>query len=216
MKRRYRRMLQLLITALLLLLVFSNYHIRHTTREYIYGTVEDVPINQTGLVLGTSRYLRGGGINPYFQYRIEAAEKLFSRGKIQYIIVSGDNSLISYNEPVHMQNALLEKGIPVERIYLDYAGFRTLDSIVRCKKIFGQNKVTVITQEFHAQRAVFIARHHDIEAVAYTAGDVTMRRGMKVMIREWFAKVKAILDIYLFRSKPRFLGEPIEIPNGRE
>jgi SanA protein len=209
-------MLQLLIAALLLLLVFSNYHIKRTTREYIYNSVEHVPANQTGLVLGTSRYLRGGGLNPYFQYRIEAAEKLFFREKIQYIIVSGDNARVSYNEPVHMQKALLEKGIPVERIYLDYAGFRTLDSIVRCKDVFGQNKVTVITQEFHAQRAVFIARHHGIQAVAYTAGDVAARRGMKVMVREWFAKVKAVLDIYLFHSKPRFLGEPIEIPHGRE
>jgi len=202
----------LLFSGLLIILVYSNCHIKRSTRAFIYTSPEEVPVNHAGLVLGTSRYLRGGGINPYFQYRIDAAEDLFLRGKIHYIIVSGDNSRMSYNEPVHMQSALLEKGIPEDRIFLDYAGFRTLDSIIRCKMIFGQDHVTVITQKFHAQRALFIARHHGLEAVAYTAGDVSVRQGAGVMTREWFAKVRAMLDIYLFHSSPRFLGDPVEIP----
>jgi len=212
MKHRNRRVIQALIVVLVMVVVFCNSHIIRTTAENIYSTPGELPKNNTGLVLGTSQYLRGGGVNPYFQNRIDAAAELFRLGKIRNIIVSGDNSLVSYNEPVRMQDALLEQGIPGDRIFLDYAGFRTLDSVVRAKKVFGQGSLTVITQEFHAQRALYIAEHHGIIAVAYTAGGVGGAMGTRVLFRELFAKVKAVLDIHVFHAQPRFLGEPVDIP----
>lgn len=211
MKKRLEIVIELLLVGLLITVVFSNYHIIHSTSDKIYSSLDQVPRNNTCLVLGTSRYLRGGGINPYFENRIIAAAELYEHRKVRNIIVSGDNSLTSYNEPRLMREALLEHGVPAESIYLDYAGFRTLDSVVRAKKIFGQGSITVVSQRFHAQRALFIAQHHGIVAVAYAAEEVSGSMGFKVMTRELFAKVKAVLDVYLFRTTPKFLGEAVEI-----
>lgn len=204
--------LHLLWIGLLVVILLSNYHIIASTGDFIHHSMDSLPHNRVGLVLGTSQYLRGGGSNPYFRYRIDAAQQLFEAGKIDYIIVSGDNSKRSYNEPQVMQTALEDRGVPSDYIFPDYAGFRTLDSVVRCKEVFGQEKVTIVTQEFHGRRAVFIARHKGLDAVAYAAGSVSAEYGLKVMIRELFAKVKAVMDVYIFRTKPRFLGEPVRIP----
>jgi SanA protein len=204
--------LHLLWIGLVVVILGSNYHIISTTGDFIHHSIDSLPHNRVGLVLGTSQYLRGGGTNPYFRYRMDAAKQLFQAGKIDYIIVSGDNSKNSYNEPQVMKTELEERGVPSDRIFPDYAGFRTLDSVVRCKEVFGQEKVTVITQEFHGQRAVFIARHKGIDAVGYAAGSVPAEFGLKVLVRELLAKVKAVLDVYIFRTEPRFLGEPVRIP----
>ncbi len=198
--------------GLVLLILFSNFHIQSTTSEYIHHSMDSLPHNRVGLVLGTSQYLRGGGTNPYFRYRIEAAARLYRSGKIDYVIVSGDNSVHSYNEPQGMQHALEARGLPAEHIFPDYAGFRTLDSVVRCKEVFGQESVTIVTQEFHGRRAVFIARRKGLDAVAFAAGSVPAEFGVRVLIRELFAKVKAVMDVYIFRTEPRFLGEPVRIP----
>ncbi|MCF7949128.1 MAG: YdcF family protein [Spirochaetia bacterium] len=206
-------MLHAVWIGLVVLIVCSNYHIISGTTDYIYHSIDSVPHNRVGLVLGTSRYLRSGGSNPYFRFRINAAAQLYHAGKIKYLIVSGDNSLHSYNEPQLMKEALKERGVPGNRIYADYAGFRTLDSVVRSKEVFGQKKLTIITQEFHGRRAVFIGRHKGIEAVAFAAGSVPAEFGLKVLVREVFAKVKAVLDVYVFHTQPRFLGEAVVIPD---
>ncbi len=200
-------MLHAVWIGLVVLIVLSNYHIISSTTDYIYHSIDSMPRNRVGLVLGTSRYLRSGGSNPYFRYRIDAAAQLYHADKIEYILVSGDNSLDSYNEPKLMKEALEESGVPANRIFADYAGFRTLDSVVRSKEVFGQEKLTIITQEFHGRRAVFIGRHKGIDATAFAAGSVPTEFGFKVLVREVFARVKAVLDIYVFHTQPRFLGE---------
>ena len=98
-----------------------------------------------------------GSPNPFFEKRIETAAELYRIGKIDHFILSGDNRSMYYNEPMAMLKALLKKGVPASAITLDYAGLRTLDSIVRCKQIFGQNKIIIITQPFHSYRALFIS-----------------------------------------------------------
>ncbi|HKK66277.1 MAG TPA: ElyC/SanA/YdcF family protein [Clostridia bacterium] len=206
-------MLHVVWIGIVLLILYSNYYIISGTSDHIYRSVDSVPRNRVGLVLGTSRYLRSGGSNPYFRYRIDAAIKLYNADKIEYILVSGDNSLKSYNEPKLMREALEERGVPGNRIFADYAGFRTLDSVVRSKEVFGQETLTIITQEFHGGRAVFIGRHKGIDAVAYAAGSVPTEFGFKVLVREVFARVKAVLDIYIFHTQPRFLGEAEIIPD---
>jgi SanA protein len=108
-----------------------------------------------GLVLGTSQYLKNGYLNWYFKYRIEATVELYKKGKIDFILVSGDNSHKNYDEPTAFKNELIKRGIPADQIYLDYAGFRTLDSVVRAKEIFGQTSITIISQKFHNERAIY-------------------------------------------------------------
>jgi SanA protein len=173
--------------------------------------VARVPHNRVGLVLGTSNRMRDGSPNLFFAYRMAAAARLYHHRKVDYLVLSGDNSQKYYNEPEMMQNALLELGVPKNRIYLDYAGLRTLDSVVRCRKIFGQSRFTIISQAFHNQRALFIAQHYGLDAVGFNAEDVTGRNGVKVQLREMLARVKVFLDLYLLNKQPKYLGEEVEI-----
>ena len=190
---------------------FSNKHIINKSTPYIYSSITEVPTNKTALVLGTAKYSVSGGINKYFKYRMDAAITLFKAGKIKKIIVSGDNHTKSYDEPNDMREWLIEAGIPDTCIHLDYAGFRTFDSVIRAKEIFGQTKFTIVSQPFHNERAVFLARKNGIEAIGYNAQTVTNSYGLKTRIREKFARVKAILDVYILNTKPKFLGEKVEI-----
>ena len=161
-------------------------------------------------MLGTRKTLASGYQNLYYSYRIEAAEKLFKAGKIKYILISGDNSRKEYDEPTDMRDDLVARGIPLEKIYLDYAGFRTLDSIVRADKIFGQKELTIISQPFHNERAIFISNKKGIKSVGFNAKDVSTRYGFKTMLREKLARVKMLLDL-TFGVQPKFLGKEIEI-----
>ncbi|WP_241518403.1 SanA/YdcF family protein [Bacteroidetes bacterium endosymbiont of Geopemphigus sp.] len=177
-------------------------------RDRMYENISEIPHNQVGLVLGTSKYLPGGGINIYFKYRMDTAALLFRQRKINRIIVSGDNRTIQYNEPKMMKQALIEQGVPAEFIYQDYAGFRTRDSILRAYKIFGQTRFTIISQEYHAERAVFIAYCEGLNPIGFAERSMKVER--KIYTREIFARVKAVLDV-LWSTPPRFLGEKIDI-----
>ncbi|MEM7183418.1 MAG: ElyC/SanA/YdcF family protein [Spirochaetota bacterium] len=185
-------------------------HVSNATRNKLYRSVKKIPYNRVGLLLGTIKTLPNGRINLYYIYRIHAASKLYHSHKIDYILVSGDNSRKTYDEPTTIKKDLQAKGIPENRIYLDYAGFRTLDSVVRAQKVFGQNKFTVISQRFHNERAVFLASRNNIQAIGFNAKDVTVFYGLKTKIRERFARVKMFLDI-LFGIRPKFLGKKITI-----
>ena len=188
---------------------YSNYVVKSSAEGKLFSKLNEVPYNEVGLVLGTSKYLSGNYLNPYFVNRLDAAAQLYFAEKIDHIIVSGDNSRKNYDEPSDMMNYLMAKGIPAENITRDYAGFRTFDSMVRALKVFGQQKLTIISQEFHNERAVFICNHIGIEAVAFNAKEVY--RGPASKWREYFAKTKAYLDIYLLGQEPKFLGEEEKI-----
>ena len=195
---------------ILLLLIVANTKIEAVANQKLFSEVSEIPPNKIGLLLGTSKYLSSGHVNLYYKYRIEAAVKLFQHKKINYILVSGDNSTKWYNEPKKIKNDLIQRGIPEDKIVLDYAGFRTLDSVVRADKVFGENSFTVISQKFHNERAVFLANHFNSNAIGFNAKAVGTRYGFKVQVREYFARVKVFLDI-LFNVKPKFLGDKIEI-----
>ena len=190
---------------------WCNKTIDHTAKGKLYSSTETIPFNKVGLLLGTGKYLSNGRINPYYSYRIDAAVKLLTAGKIKYIIISGDNSRQDYNEPEQMRSDLIKAGIDPSFIYLDYAGFRTFDSIVRLKEIFSQDSVTIISQPFHNERAIYIANREGITAIGFNAADVNQQAGFRVQTREKFARVKVFLD-YLIGKKPKFLGEKIAIP----
>lgn len=190
---------------------WANKHVIQQSAPYVYNTIDSLPANNVGLVLGTIKNQQNGKPNLYFVYRIKAAVELFKTGKVKHLIVSGDNHIKGYDEPEDMRQALIAEGVPDSCITLDYAGFRTLDSIIRCKAIFGQSKFTIISQQFHNQRAIFIARKNGLETVAYNAQGVTKNYGLRTNMREYLARVKATLDIYVLKKKPKFLGEPIEI-----
>jgi SanA protein len=199
-----------LVILLIVLILCADYYVQSSVQNKLYKDIEAIPYNKVGLVLGTVKVLKNGNINRYYQYRIDAAAALFKAGKIKFVLVSGDNSVEGYDEPTDMRDDLVKKGVPVEKIFLDYAGFRTLDSVVRGKAIFGQKSMTIISQKFHNERAVFIANHKEIEAIGFEAKDVSMRAGLLVQTREKLARVKVLIDL-VFGVKPKFLGDKIEI-----
>ncbi|WP_421281433.1 SanA/YdcF family protein [Aeromonas taiwanensis] len=214
---RMKKFAKILLACLCLLLAFAAALLGYSewtvsdARHYTYDDVDAVPYNRVALVLGTSKYLIGGSPNHYFKYRIKAAAELYNNGKVDYILVSGDNATVQYNEPRQMRRALIQAGIPASAIYSDYAGFRTLDSIVRAKEVFGQSHFTVVSQAFHNERAIFIARHFGIEAVGFNAVDPSAYQGIKTRVREVFARLMGLLDLYVLDKGPKFLGEPIVI-----
>ncbi|MGV3639731.1 MAG: SanA/YdcF family protein [Adhaeribacter sp.] len=169
-----------------------------------------MPYNKVGLLLGTSKNTRSGRENWYFKHRIKAAKELLQNHKIDYLIISGDNSRRNYNEPRDMKNGLIREGIDSTKILLDFAGFRTFDSVVRAQKVFGESKITIISQRFHNQRALYLARELGMQAVAYNARDVRFFGGLKTKVREKFARLLAVLDLW-FGTEPKFLGERIVV-----
>lgn len=191
-------------------ILWSNYKIEQDTQNQTTDNINKLPNEKVGLVLGTSKMLKGNRKNLYFLYRIDATEQLYKSGKIQYIIVSGDNSRKDYNEPEDMKLELIKRGIPQERIYEDFAGFRTLDSVVRAKEIFGQNSYIIISQKFHNERACFLAQQFGIKATGYNAKDVPDNVGLKTKIREYFARAKVFYDL-LVGVEPKFGGQSIKI-----
>lgn len=196
---------------MLLVIFLCDRAITNAAEGKLYSSIAHIPYRKTGLLLGTSRYLVGGLSNPYYAYRIDAAVRLLQAGKITYIVISGDNSSIYYNEPAFMRADLLKAGVDSACIYSDYAGFRTFDSMVRLKAIFGQDSVTVISQPFQNERAIYIASREGIAAIGFNAQDVDAAGGFKVQVREKLARVKVFID-YLLGAEPKFLGEKVNIP----
>lgn len=195
----------LLIIALIPLGVFITYHwISFKAKGSLYNSANEIPKNKVGLLLGVSKFNYHGNISPFYKHRLDAAVELYKEGKIEYILVSGYNS-----EPTDFKNDLITKGIPEDKIILDFAGFRTLDSVIRAKEIFGQNSLTIISQKFHNERAIYISNHFNMKVVAFNAKAVKWRN--IVVLREYLARSKASLDL-VFNVQPKFLGDPILIP----
>jgi len=194
-----------------LFIFWADFKIDAESEDYVTSELHQLPDEKTGLLLGTSKTLSNGSPNAYFFNRIEAAVELYQSGKVQNIIVSGDNSRKDYNEPEEMKNELIKAGIPAEKIFEDFAGFRTLDSVIRAKEIFGQNSYIIISQRFHNERAVYLARKNGIEAYGYNAKDVNKYAGLKTNAREKLARAKVFWD-FIFGVNPKYGGEKILIP----
>ena len=174
----------------------------------LYTSVDAVPPQDVALVLGASPTVSGGRENLYFRNRIAAAADLYHAGKIRRILVSGDNHIASYDEPTAMRDALIAQGIPAAAITLDYAGFRTLDSVLRARDVFGLSRFIIISQEFHDRRALYIAASRGIDATAFVAADVPVNVALKTRLRETLARTRAVLDVALLNTKPHFPGPP--------
>lgn len=185
--------------------------IKDNAKGKLYSSIDDIPYRKVGLLLGTAKYTKRPGFNnPYYVNRIKAATDLMKAGKIKYLIISGDNGRPEYNEPEMMREDLIKAGIDSSRLYPDYAGFRTFDSVVRLKEVFGQDSVTVISQLFHNERALYLASKEGIVANGFNAKDRPGGEGF--YLREKLARVKVFVD-YLIATKPKFLGKKIKLPD---
>ena len=191
---------------------YANITAVWASRGRLFDEVEALPKTRVGLVFGTTDRVNGLE-NLYFRYRIDAAETLWKAGKLDSIIVSGDNSSKYYNEPGKMKQALIERGIPAQRIVCDYAGLRTLDSVVRAKEIFGLDSIVFISQRFQNERAIYLAQANHIHAIGFNARNVDTHAGLKTKLREIGARVRMWLDIHVLGTRPHFLGEKIQLPD---
>ncbi len=191
-------------------MAFCHRLVENAAQGKCFDYVQSIENNQVGLLLGTSKMLSNGYQNKYFFNRIDAVMALYNAGKIKVLVISGDNGHVDYNEPEDMKQELVKRGFPSHLIFLDYAGFRTFDSVYRMYYIFGQTKFLVVSQEFHNSRAIYIAEKLGLEAQGYNAKDVSKYYGLKTMVRERFARTKLFIDL-IIGQKPKFLGEKINI-----
>ncbi len=196
--------------VLIFFFFWANHVIVSNAESKLFSTAKDCPEANVALVLGTSKTNAKGNDNLYFNFRIQAAVELYKAGKVKYILVSGDNHMKGYDEPTDMKNALINAGIPKSKIYLDYAGFRTLDSMQRALKVFGQKKVIVVSQKFHNERAIYLGEHFGMTVYGFNAKDVHKMGGFKTKVRERFARMKVFWDV-IFGVNSKFLGEPVKI-----
>jgi SanA protein len=180
-------------------------------RGRLYSDVQLIPHRRVGLVLGCAPRLPNGGLNSFYEKRIRAAVALYRARKVDYLLVSGERLTGGYDEARDMKASLIAVGIPSDAIYSDSNGFRTLDSIVRAKQIFGLSEFTIISQNFHNQRAIFIGIHNGIDPIGFNAGDVDGYGGFSELCREQLARVSAVLDVFIFKTRPRVLGERLVI-----
>ena len=211
---RLRRWVLVSVALLFLSAVFAavvNVWLVKRTAGRIFDDVEKLPKRDVAVVLGTAPVAGGRWLNPFFEARMDAAAALWKTEKVRAFIVSGDNSRRNYDEPTAMRDALVKRGVPEGTITLDYAGFRTLDTMARARAVFGQQNVIVVTDDFHLARSVFLAEAHGIEAVGFSGKPVPAEWSRKARVREVFSRVKAWLDIYVLWTKPKFYGPPVHV-----
>lgn len=211
----------LAITILLIVILCGSYYV--VGRNAIgrtFESVDSIPHNKVGLLLATSPVTPQGVHNFYFDNRITAAEELYKSGKIDFIIASdGDYTKIQKNGCDELQailDSLIVRGVPYERIILDYEGTRTLNSIVKAREVYRLDSLTLISQKYHNERAIHLAEKYGIYAIGYNAAPSYIRRSrVKNTIREFFARPKMIWDI-LTDNKPDIGKDSIYIPSVEE
>lgn len=179
---------------------------RATVAPYLKTSAEALPRAQIALVLGAS--VAGGKPSPILALRADSAIELYRAGKVEKILVTGDNGALSHDEVTPVRNYLLDAGIPAADIFLDHAGFDTYSSMYRARAVFGASSMIVVTQDFHLPRALWIARHLGIEAYGLIAEGG--QHSPKDYIREIPASAKALLDV-LSQREPKYLGESIPL-----
>lgn len=204
--------LPVLCVAALLMLWLCDRYVALSTGDLVYGDLSRLPSRDTALVLGTARHDVVRGMNPFYTARLAATARLFHGGKVRAVIVSGDNRTKAYNEPKMMRRDLIAHGVPAEFVTMDFAGFRTLDSVVRAREVFGQKSFVIVSQRFQLERALYIARAHGIDAIGFVADSPPdFDWTWKVRMREVLARSKAVLDVKVLNTMPRFLGPLVEV-----
>ena len=203
-------MLLALLAVVLCIFITCQLFVGGAGSGKIYTSINAVPEREVGLLLGTAKLKRSGRDNLYFMKRIDAAAELYRRGKVKQILISGDKHAPDYDEPRDMRKALMDHGVPGDAIMLDEFGFRTLDSVVRAKEVFKLTRFTIISQRDHDERALLIAKHFDLDAIAFAASPVPFHRAVGAHIHEWFARVKVVLDLYILHTRPRHSGGKID------
>jgi len=197
--------------SVLAVILYARFEVLGAADGRIAQSPDELERAPVALVLGTSPKTPDGQPNLFFEHRMDAAYELYQAGKVERFLVSGANPNHNYDESSAMKLALIQRGVPAEMIARDFAAFRTLDSVVRAQEIFGCDEVLIVSQEFHVQRALYLADEHGLKANGYAARDVSFTTGFRTMVREELARVKAVLDVKVLDTEPKFLGPEIKL-----
>ena len=204
-------LLLLFVLGLAFVYLLDRY-IDYTAQDRIYSDIHKVPHKRAALLLGTAKYVARGKKNYFYVYRIRAAAALWKAGKVDAIVVSGDNATKYYNETKRMEDDLIKAGVPRKYIAADYAGFRTLDSILRAEAVFDLKDYIIVSQKFHLERALFIAKSKGQKVIGFTAKDIPgTKSARKMAFREYLARMKAFLDVTILQTEPRFYGKKVKV-----
>jgi SanA protein len=212
-KRRRKRLRWILLSGVILAIGFvwaTNRTVLSSADGKIYTGLDAVPEEPVALVLGTAPAFNGN-INLFFERRMDAAAALYKAGKVRKVLVSGDNHNAGYDEPTAMRDALIKRGLPAQDIALDYAGFRTLDSIVRAKKVFGLDRCAIVTDDFHLPRALYIAQNEGLDAIGFQTAPLPRTVSPWTYVREVAARSRVWLDLHVLNSQPKFLGPKVSL-----
>jgi len=204
--RRSMWLVAILTIACLALMLICNLLVVNNAKGKVFSDIDSIQYNKVGLLLGTTPQSRiTKTTNYFFVYRIDAAEQLYKAGKIEKILISGDeHSLDGVNEPECMRDSLVARGVPASDIMLDGKGYRTLCSVVNANKVFGLKSFTIISQLFHNERAIYQAEHLDLDIEniqAYNAKNPQSTRALITYAREYLARVKMFWDIHTHEAE---------------
>lgn len=210
MKKNFFLKIILLLFVWLLSIVAINYYVLSFSKDTLYLKVSNLPKNEVGLVFGAS-VINNTYPSDILKDRLKVAANAYNQWKISQIIVSWDNSKKEYNEPEVMRKYLVWLWVDNSHIHLDYAGFDTYDSLYRAKELFKVEDLTLFTQDFHLKRALYISSRLDINSVGITTNLQPYLMDKYNDRREVLARVKAFLDVEIFASEPKFLGDDLKI-----
>lgn len=204
--KRWRSILLWTLVLPMLLLVAGvfacNLWIVASTRDRVHDSVATIAPREVAVVLGTSKKTGPDTPNQHFENRMAAAAALFHDGRVERLLVSGYRDSPYYDETRDMIAKLTELGVPEDVLFADEFGLRTLDSVARAKSVFNLDDIVIVSDDFHVNRALFIADRYGLDAIALRSETVGYGDSRKVRMREYFARVKAVIDLYLIHPDP--------------
>lgn len=190
-----------IIGSALIFAIAANAWVVMSTRNQIISQTELDNLRDTALILGTGYNTVQGASNPFFSSRILTGTELYKGNSVQSFILSG-SATDYYNEPKAMARGLQSEGVPEDILIYDSLGVRTLSSIVRCKEVYNKDRIIIVTQKFHSYRALFISNYYHIDAVAVPTEEVESNGRFGVLLREFFARPLAVIDLYILDRRP--------------
>lgn len=216
LKRLLRWVLLALLGGVLTLVAFNVWLVLRSADRVTVSNAAEAPGAQVALVMGTSKKLEDGRTNLFWKGRMDAAAALYKAGKVRQILVSGDNRSAYYNEPRDMRDGLVQRGVPSEVITLDFAGLRTLDSVIRAHEIFGVTDCVIITDDFHLPRSLWLADRRGLRATGFCGRPLSWKVSAGTRLREWMARINAGLDEWVLGTGAKMYGKPEKLKGGFE
>lgn len=207
MKKYFKIALYLAIIGLITI-VSVNYYVKSSTKKNIYYSLKKFPKNDVGIIFGAG--INGDQPSKYLKDRLDAGIALYKAKRINKILLSGDNGREEYDELTVMKNYCFNHGVDTTKIFIDYAGFDTYSTMYRAKHIFKIKRATLISQEYHLNRAIYIGQKLGIKSVGYSANKGEYLGYNYVTFREYGSVFKSFLDV-LRNREPHFLGGEIDI-----